>query len=139
MADKMYAGVKALIRDESGRLLTVQVPVGEEIFYSLPGGRLEYGEEPEDALRRKVMAETSLNITPEIPLGMYHFYIGPESDGEEVVLTVWEVEWNGNVSTDTKHAEDDGIKNFEWVEPTEFGELKAEESLKEFVQTKVCD
>jgi len=38
------------------------------LFWTLPGGKLELGETPEQGLRREVFEETGVSLTPEIPL-----------------------------------------------------------------------
>ena len=119
----MYAGVKALIEDE-GKLLTVKIDVEGEVFYALPGGRVDYGEAPLETLEREVRQKTGIEIEPIEPVGMYHFFMGQDNDGDQVVLTVWDVEWHGKVSVDSEHAEEDGIIGFEWVKPEDFSDLE---------------
>jgi len=133
MPDKMYAGVKSLIERE-GEILFVKIDVYDEIIYALPGGRVDYGENPREALVRETEEETSLEIKPVEPVGMYHFFTGKDSDGEQVVLTVWDVEWFGDVSTDTNHAEEDSIVGYEWVDPERLGKINAAPELKRLIK-----
>ena len=39
----------------------------------LPGGRIEFGESPVEALRREVAEETGLQIVPLAPLQVWHY------------------------------------------------------------------
>jgi 8-oxo-dGTP diphosphatase len=62
--------VGAVVRDESGRLLLIQR--GHEPsrgLWSLPGGRVEAGESPEQAVEREVREETGLAVRAGTPVG----------------------------------------------------------------------
>src|SRR5262245_39635631 len=63
-------GVFASIFDETGRLLCVRLNYGTR-GWTNPGGRVESGESPLDALRREVLEEAGLNISPGELLGVY--------------------------------------------------------------------
>lgn len=53
--------VGALIRDESGRMLLFKTAKWSGLW-GIPGGKIEWGEHSEDALRREVREETGLEI-----------------------------------------------------------------------------
>lgn len=62
--------VGAVVHDAEGRLLLIQR--GHEPHqgrWSLPGGRIEAGESPEEAVVREVFEETGLMVTPGHPVG----------------------------------------------------------------------
>src|SRR6185369_5250661 len=63
---RSQAGAYALIRDAEDRLLLVRAANGR--FY-LPGGRIEPGETPEEALVREVEEECGLRVRVAAPLG----------------------------------------------------------------------
>ena len=63
-------GVFAAIFDESGRILCVRMNYGTK-GWTTPGGRLEAGESPLDALKRKVLEETGLEVEPGALIGVY--------------------------------------------------------------------
>lgn len=134
MADMMYAAVKALIERE-GEYLFLSVDVGGETIWIPPGGRLEYGESPIEALKREVKGETSLEIEPEAPIGMYHFFTGPDDQGEQVTLTLFEVKsFDGEVDMETKHVEEDNLKDYRWMSPEEILNSNLTSSLKTLLE-----
>lgn len=137
MADKMYAGVKALI-EKDGKYLFVSFDLDGETIWILPGGRLEYGESPIEALEREVKGETTLEIEPGKPVGMYHFFIGSKADGEQVTLTVFDVEdFSGEVDMDTEHVEEDGLEDYRWMTPEEIRTENTTETLKKMLNKRV--
>ncbi len=75
--DKTFAcAVKALILN-SGRALLVKrsdVAKGDHGYWEFPGGRVEFGESPRDALLREVKEETGLDVIIDGPLSTWTFY-----------------------------------------------------------------
>jgi ADP-ribose pyrophosphatase YjhB (NUDIX family) len=62
--------VGAVVHDATGRLLMVQRGNDPHRgLWSLPGGRIEHGESPEDAVRREVREETGLDVLPGTLVG----------------------------------------------------------------------
>ena len=62
----MERTVSALImRDGAMLLVEEQGPADEAPIWMLPGGRVEHGESPEEALRREVAEETGLRVAGE--------------------------------------------------------------------------
>jgi 8-oxo-dGTP pyrophosphatase MutT (NUDIX family) len=83
--------VTAVIRDDDGRILLVQHVEGR---WQLPGGAVDPGERPAEALRRECREEAGIEIEPVRILGVYG---GPEfrvryENGDETgwVVTVFE-------------------------------------------------
>ena len=55
--------VAAIIRDANGRILSTQRGYGEwKGWWEYPGGKMEGGETPEEALKREIRAELSTEI-----------------------------------------------------------------------------
>jgi ADP-ribose pyrophosphatase YjhB (NUDIX family) len=50
-----------LVRDHDGRVLMVRATVGHRAWF-LPGGGVEHGEHPEDAMVRETREETGLDV-----------------------------------------------------------------------------
>ena len=66
---KYVTSARAVVTDGS-RVLVVQDPDNRHI---LPGGRLEFKETPEEALRREVIEETGWSLACIQPIGILHF------------------------------------------------------------------
>jgi 8-oxo-dGTP diphosphatase len=69
-AERLVPCVGAVVLDGAGRLLLVRR--GREPsrgLWSVPGGRVEPGENGPDAVRREVLEETGLDVTVGAPVG----------------------------------------------------------------------
>ncbi len=75
-----FLGVGALVFDGGNILLVERAKEPLKGYWSLPGGIVEVGEKLEDAIRREVREETSLEIEP---LSMFEVFerIMPDTDG----------------------------------------------------------
>lgn len=63
-------GVFAIVFDDRDRLLCVRMNYGAR-NWTTPGGRVESGESPIEALRREVREETGFEIEPTDLVGVY--------------------------------------------------------------------
>jgi len=69
MEDTFHLGIKALVRNEEGKILLLKVnpealKKQTDPYWDLPGGRIERGSTIEDTLRREIKEETGIeNIT----------------------------------------------------------------------------
>ena len=58
---RVYTGAYGLCRDPSGHLLLVRITDGlDEGLWTLPGGGIEWGEHPDDAVIRELEEETGI-------------------------------------------------------------------------------
>ncbi|MDW8339142.1 MAG: NUDIX domain-containing protein, partial [Thermoleophilia bacterium] len=83
--------VAALVLDENERLLLARR--AQEPFagrWDMPGGFLEEGERPVEALRRELEEETSLTVAVGRLVGVYPDAYGEGPDAVEVVNLAWE-------------------------------------------------
>jgi 8-oxo-dGTP diphosphatase len=79
----VVACVGAVVQDAAGRLLLIRRGHDPHVgLWSLPGGRVEDGETPEQAVRREVLEETGLRVRPGAVVGRVRI------PGAEVVYDV---------------------------------------------------
>ncbi len=118
----------AIFRD--GELLLVRRAVDPARgFYSLPGGRVEFGESLEQAVAREVSEETGLAIDV---VGLAGFReVLPDSArglaGHYVILS-FAARWRDGEVT-LNHELDDA----RWLDPADFGDLKTTAGLADVV------
>lgn len=78
MPKRTHVAVKALLRDEYGRVLVLRRSVTDKrrpLTWDLPGGTVEYGQDPVAALHREVQEETGITVTASpVPLGVESQY-----------------------------------------------------------------
>jgi 8-oxo-dGTP diphosphatase len=102
----------ALCVDADGRLLLVRrahAPFAG--FWDLPGGFLEEGEHPLDALRRELREETGLEVEPERFLGAWtDWYTDGARDTASATLNLY---WTARVVSGEPHAADD-VSELRW-------------------------
>lgn len=61
----------AVITDDDGKVLLARWTEGRRVAWTMPGGGLEAGEDPEDAVRREVREETGYTVHIEELLGIH--------------------------------------------------------------------
>ncbi len=75
----MRVAAYAVITDDDGRVLLAHWNEGRHAAWTLPGGGLEPGEDPEHAARREVREETGYRVALDALLGI-HSRVIPASD-----------------------------------------------------------
>jgi 8-oxo-dGTP pyrophosphatase MutT (NUDIX family) len=112
--------VAALIRDVDGRILFVQHVEGR---WQLPGGAVDPGERPTEAIRRECLEEAGIDVEPN---GIAGVFGGPEyritySNGDEAgwVVTVFEARIVAGDPTPS----DDETQAVGWFTPDELAAL----------------
>ena len=91
-ADMPTLGVFAVIFDDSSNVCCVRIGYAHK-GWTTPGGRVEPGESPTEALKREVMEETGLLIEVDPLIGVYS-----KPDVDDVILNfeasvIEETEW----------------------------------------------
>ena len=123
--------VGALIHDGHGRLLLVLR--GHDPgrgLWSVPGGRVEPGEDDETAVRREVSEETALNVTVGRLVGVVE---RPAPGGIYVIH-----DYLCTLGSGTPVAGDDAA-DLRWVDATEFAALDAAGELVDLLAETLWD
>ena len=85
----LQPGVAAIIINAAGQVLLQRRSDDGE--WGLPGGALEPGEEPAEALVREVREETALEVVPERIVGVYagsDFFVRYPNGDERAILSI---------------------------------------------------
>ena len=105
----------ALVVDREGRILLARRAFDPYAgAWDLPGGFLDEGEHPEDALRRELREETGLEIEPDRYLGVWMDTYG---DGPGAAATL-NLVWSARVVSGEPVPEDD-VTELAWFAPDE--------------------
>ena len=127
--------VGALIERSDGRILLLKSRkwAGK---YIIPGGHLEVGEQPEDAVRREVREETGLDVKVEGLLSLASTVPENYSRNEALLSIDFHCRGEGEVK-----AEDTGeFEDVKWVFPREALEMDVDvcslRVIKKFIELK---
>jgi 8-oxo-dGTP diphosphatase len=125
---KLQVGVKALIQNSSGKYLLLRrakTMINEtETHWDIPGGRIEPEEALQDALRREIIEETSLQIETEPELLTAQDIFVPAADLHVVRLT-YRLQGDGDVALSHEH------QDTKWVTLEEALALNLDPYLRE--------
>ena len=97
-------------------------------FYSLPGGRVEFGETLHVALHREVAEETALKIEI-IGLAGWREVVPGISGGGHYLIMSFAARWLAGEPVLNEELDD-----FRWLEPDSLGDLKRTGGLEEVIQ-----
>jgi 8-oxo-dGTP diphosphatase len=98
-------------------------------FYSLPGGRVEFGETLHTALHREVAEETALKIGIVDLAGWREVMPGTSGGGHYLIMS-FAARWSrGEVVLN------DELDDHQWLAPDALGELKITGGLQEVIQS----
>ena len=97
-------------------------------FYSLPGGRVEFGESLHAALHREVDEETALKIEIIGLAGWREMVPGTSGGGHYLIMT-FAARW-----TSGEPVLNDELDDFRWLAPDAIGDLKVTGGLQEVIR-----
>ncbi len=97
-------------------------------FYSLPGGRVEFGESLHTALHREIDEETGLKIDI-IGLAGWREVLPSASGGGHYLIMSFAARWRSNEPRLNEELDD-----FKWLAPDALGELKLTGGLTEVLE-----
>jgi ADP-ribose pyrophosphatase YjhB (NUDIX family) len=120
--------VSAVIFREGKVLLLRRAKSPGNGFWSLPGGRVEFGESLHTALTREVDEEAGLEIDIVALAGWREVLPGAGGGGHYLIMS-FAARWKANEPRLNEEHDD-----FKWVEPGWFGDLKLTGGLPEVVE-----
>lgn len=109
--------VVGLVHVEAGRLLVVRSR-NKKAFY-LPGGKIEPGESPADALRREVREELGIDLERPVVLKRYVAPAYGEGEGAMVDMTCFTAQLRGTPRPTSEIAELTYVNQSEYREHVE--------------------
>jgi 8-oxo-dGTP diphosphatase len=98
-------------------------------FYSLPGGRVEFGETLHAALHREVDEETALKIAI-VGLAGWREVVPATSGGGHYLIMSFAARWIFG-----EPVLNDELDDFKWLTPDSLGDLKVTGGLQEVIQS----
>jgi 8-oxo-dGTP diphosphatase len=98
-------------------------------FYSLPGGRVEFGETLHAALHREVAEETALKIEI-LDLATWREVLPGTTGGGHYLIMSFAARW-----TSGEVVLNDELDDHKWLAPEALGELKMTFGLQEVIQS----
>ena len=98
-------------------------------FYSLPGGRVEFGETPHTALHREVDEETGLRIEIVDLAGWREVVPGTSGGGHYLILS-FAARWISG-----EPVLNDELDDFRWLKPDAIDDLQVTGGLPEIIQS----
>ena len=97
-------------------------------FYSLPGGRVEFGETLHQALYREVDEETALRIEITGLAGWREVVPGTGDDGHYLIMS-FAARWRAG-----EPVLNDELDDFQWLAPDGLGDLRVTGGLPEIIE-----
>jgi len=91
--------------------------------WELPGGRMQNGETPDEALIREVYEEVGLEVSPGRPLAVWSWRLGNQPDSPTVVAVARLCEAGGDEVDMSRHGPGDFIDGYRWVPKDEVLDL----------------
>lgn len=132
MVALIRAAVKAVILNEKDQILVlVQENNGRKII-DLPGGKVEFGENPYDTLRRELKEEVFVDLVSiEKCLGVWYFI--KQGKEEQIVCTTFLCKVSGSLDI-TKNPAQESIIEAKFVSKDEFLKIVDNISLKDLIR-----
>ena len=96
-------------------------------FYSLPGGRVEFGETLHAALHREVVEETALKVEI-VDLAAWREVVPGTGGGGHYLIMSFAAHWSAG-----EPVLNDELDDYKWLAPDALGELKMTFGLQEVI------
>jgi 8-oxo-dGTP diphosphatase len=121
--------VSAAIFRDGNILLVRRARSPAKGFYSLPGGRVEFGETLHTALHREVAEETALKIEIAGLAGWREIVPGTGGGGHYLIMS-FAARWVAQ-----EPVLNDELDDFRWLAPDAIGDLKVTDGLHNVIQS----
>lgn len=109
-AKKFQMVVKALIRNEEGEVLIIRKEGGSQHgLWDLPGGRVEYGEFVEDALRREILEECGMELVKVGAILHVSGFVATSKSMDHIFKMIHECSARGGITLGDEHSK------YKWV------------------------
>ena len=116
----------AVVTDDDDRILLARWTEGRRVAWTMPGGGLEPGEDPEDAVRRELREETGYSVKVGQLLGIHSRVIpaGRRVQKADTALHTLRILYRAEVTGGRLRFEKDGSTDMAgWFSVTAVGDL----------------
>ncbi|MBD3279564.1 MAG: NUDIX domain-containing protein [Candidatus Pacebacteria bacterium] len=132
---KVIASAKALIQNQNKFLIIKELTYKSHVW-DLPGGKVEYGENPEDTVKREVQEELDIQINLSKSIGLWWFFSA--NHRHQVICHTFLAQPEPGFKINTsKNPSDEQITDWQWLTKTELLKQNAPgltESFKKMLQ-----
>jgi ADP-ribose pyrophosphatase YjhB (NUDIX family) len=140
MKKEFYFAQKAFIT-RNGKLLLIKKSgsdPNQPNKWEVPGGRMKFGEDPDDQIKREVLEEVGLEVEAGEPFYVWQWQIEREDKlGEAVQMQIVAVARicvpKSMLISFEKHEEDDFIAEYAWVDFDQIGRYDIIQNMKPVV------
>jgi 8-oxo-dGTP diphosphatase len=134
---QVISSVKALLQHQ-GKFLVLQEKLHKGDVWDLPGGKIEYSESPQQALKREVKEELDLEIEIIRSVGVWYFFSA--NSKHQVICHTFLCQPAGEVKIDTSKnpATDEFFSDLRWLTVQEIlnnPDISITDSLRELLET----
>ena len=124
--------VSGILKNDQGQILLLLRGENNKTnkgLWQLPEGKIEFGEQPEAALRREIKEETGIEITSSKILFPISSVMEVNGGKYHILRLIYEVSFEGNICLDDDH------ESYKWLDVAEIQEMdKTIIGLKEVIE-----